>query len=165
MQETEYMIEVRSNIVIQTKFYPSEITQDQSLVCIITHPYSRWGGSMHNNVVIGVRNQLVEGGIPCITFNFRGVGKSTGVMGDGIKEQEDLIAVCDFAKKALQYSQIYIVGYSYGGLIALSIIEKLENIVGLTLISYPYGFVNHLAPNFSLEYPIQFIHGIAWQHL
>ncbi len=161
MQETEYMVSVSKKVIIQASFYTSKEITDLSLICVITHPYSLWGGSMNNNVVVGVRNQLVKSGLPCITFNFRGVGKSTGAMGDGTKEQNDLIAICDFAQKTLQYMEIFIVGYSYGGLIALSTAEKLSNIRGMSLISYPVGFVKHLAPRFSLEFPIHFIHGMS----
>lgn len=135
------------------------MVKEDPILCIITHPYSLWGGSMHNNVVVGVRNQLVKGAYPCITFNFRGVGKSTGSMENGIAEQEDLIAVCNYAHNNLNYSQIFIVGYSYGGLISLSTAKKIDRIVGMALISYPTGFVKQLMPDFELKFPILFIHG------
>ena len=165
MQENEYMVSLdppSEKITLQSCLYtPKEVKEDKDnpILCIITHPYSLWGGSMYNNVVVGVRKQLVKEGFHCIAFNFRGVGKSTGNMGDGTEEQEDLIAICDFARKQLRYTKIFIIGYSYGGLVSLAVASDLGEIKGMCLISYPTGFVDHLAPDFNLEIPILLIHG------
>ena len=94
-----------------------------------------------------------------MTFNFRGVEKSSGRMGDGTEEQNDLLAICNYAQNQLKYSQIFIIGYSYGGLISLSTARKLKKIVGMTLISYPMGFTEHLTPDYDVNFPILFIHG------
>jgi alpha/beta superfamily hydrolase len=159
MQEIEFMVNVSKDIKIQSSLYRETNQKSDSILCIITHPYSLWGGSMHNNVVIGVRNQLVKGGYHCIAFNFRGVGKSTGIMGDGIGEQEDLIAVCNHSRDKLHYFRIVIVGYSYGGLIGLSAAKNLGKLEGMVLISYPSGFVKHLLPDFTVKFPLLFVHG------
>lgn len=159
MHKTEFMVKVSNDVNIQAILYSSAEEDNKSIVCIITHPYSRWGGSMQNNVVVGARNQLVKGGFPCITFNFRGVGNSTGSMGDGIQEKDDLIAVCNYTRDNFSYSQIFIVGYSYGGLVSLSAAKELGEIAGMCLISYPIGFISHIHPDFDVSFPMLFIHG------
>jgi len=160
MQTTDYMIKVATNegmIELESVLYAPN--QAKSIVCIITHPYSLWGGSMSNNVVVGVRIQLLKGKYPCVTFNFRGVGKSSGVRGKGIEEQKDFISVCDFCLNKLKFSQLFIVGYSFGGLVSLAASDRLKNIIGMALISYPRGFLDYADPNYNPEFPILLIHG------
>ena len=159
MQESDFSVKISPSIMLQTSLYTLKKEEKSAIVCIITHPYSLWGGSKQNNVVIGVRNELVKSGYDCITFNFRGVGRSTGTIGDGVDEQEDISEIVKFAREQLQYSQILVIGYSYGGLISLSAAKRLGDLIGMILISYPTGFVNHLPPDFTVEFPLQFIHG------
>ncbi|TFG20826.1 MAG: alpha/beta fold hydrolase [Promethearchaeota archaeon] len=159
MHKTDFMVKVSDEVRIQASLYASREKEKGSIACIITHPYSQWGGNMQNNVVIGVRNQLVKEGFPCVTFNFRGVGKSTGSMGDGTQEKEDLIGVCNYTRNILHLTQIIIIGYSYGALISLSAMKELGELICMCLISYPSGFVPHLSPEFDVGIPILFIHG------
>ena len=159
MHKADFMVKVSSEVSIQASLFTSTEKENFSIACIITHPYSQWGGNMQNNVVVGIRNQLAIEGFPCITFNFRGVGKSTGSMGDGTQERKDLIAVCNYARTNLNYPQIFIIGYSYGGLISLSVVKELGEITGMCLISYPIGFVPHMSPEFDVNFPLLFIHG------
>ena len=161
MHEEEYFIPVSKDVMIQSCLYTSDQQAMNSTLCIVTHPYSKWGGSMHNNVVVGIRNQLVKEGFHCVTFNFRGVGRSSGIMGDGTPEQEDLLAVYNYYRSLNKYLRIYLIGYSYGGLISLSAAKQLENLEGMVLISYPVGFVRHLYPDFSISIPLLFIHGVS----
>ncbi len=160
MHEMEYFIPVSKDVKIQSCLYTTDRQSKKSTLCIVTHPYSKWGGSMHNNVVVGVRNQLVKEGFHCVTFNFRGVGRSSGSMGDGTPEQEDLLAVYNYYCTFNKYSKICLIGYSYGGLICLSIANRLVHLDGMALISYPVDFVPHLSPDFSISFPLLFIHGI-----
>lgn len=160
MQAIDFMVKVvtkEGEIELESALFVP--IQAKSIVCIITHPYSLWGGSMDNNVVVGVRKELLTANYPCVTFNFRGVGKSSGVMGKGIEEQEDLIAVCDFCLNTLKFSQIFIVGYSFGGLVSLAASDRLKNIKGMALISYPSGFLDTIEPKYDSGFPILLIHG------
>ena len=97
----EYLVENnKENISIQTIIYTNKnsIRENKYLdLCIvILHPHPLYGGQMRNNVVQAIKNALIEKGICCATFNFRGVDKSTGEFGDGYGEQEDLINVSNF---------------------------------------------------------------------
>jgi alpha/beta superfamily hydrolase len=114
---------------------------------------------MHNNVVVGVRNYLVKQGYSCITFNFRGVGKSTGAIGNGSQEIEDMKAIYKYTKNKSEYKHILVVGYSYGGLISLAAAPGMKELDGMCLISYPSGFVKHLRPVYTISFPLLFIHG------
>ncbi|MBN2154757.1 MAG: alpha/beta fold hydrolase [Candidatus Lokiarchaeota archaeon] len=162
MHTDEFMVKVHSdteNILIEARLFLIDKNRDYPIVCVICHPYSQWGGSMNNNLVVGVRNQLVKSGYPCITFNFRGVGKSTGKMGTGVEEQQDLQAICTYAQKIFHFTSLFLIGYSYGGLICLSSALHIENLTGMSLISYPIGFVPHIQPDYEIDVPLLFLHG------
>ena len=88
---------------------------------VICHPHPRYGGDMHNNVVMGVAGKLLENGIAVFRFNFRGVGNSEGTITGGVGEVQDAIeAVANLAlQDDVDGSRIGIIGYSFGASIAL----------------------------------------------
>ncbi len=63
---------------------------------VICHPHPLFGGNMHNNVVRAVRKSLLERGMVCLRFNFRGTGQSWGTHGNGVDEVQDVVAAVDF---------------------------------------------------------------------
>jgi hypothetical protein len=82
-----------------------------------------------------------------LRFNFRGVGRSEGEYGDGIKEQEDTRAALEFLlqRDEIDPNRIALTGYSFGafvGLAALHNNEKIKALVGvsppLTLFEFNY---------------------------
>src|SRR5215472_13686753 len=66
---------------------------------IICHPHSQHGGTMHNKVVTIVERSLRELGLATVTFNFRGVGDSTGRYDDGRGETDDLLAIAAWVRQ------------------------------------------------------------------
>ena len=63
---------------------------------VITHPHPLFGGDMANNVVLIAVRALAARGMSALRFNFRGVGRSTGVYGGGVDEMEDVAAALSF---------------------------------------------------------------------
>lgn len=106
---------------------------------IVCHPHSLYGGEMHNNVVIGVCTNLVKNQIAALRFNFRGVGRSEGEYGDGIKEQEDTKAALEFLlqRKEIAANRITLTGYSFGAYVGLAALHNNEKIKALIGISPP----------------------------
>jgi uncharacterized protein len=104
---------------------------------VICHPHPLYGGDMDNPVV--VRVQEVCGGLDLTTlrFNFRGVGGSTGVHGDGVAEQEDARAALDALEKAGGAAPLAIVGYSFGARIAAAIAQHDTRLAAVGLIAPP----------------------------
>ena len=78
---------------------------------------------MNNNVVIGVGNCLVKKGFAVLRFNFRGVGRSEGTFDEGNGEQDDARVCLKFLleREEIDPERIGLVGYSFGGMIALSV--------------------------------------------
>jgi len=89
---------------------------------VLCHPHPLYGGDMDNNVVVAVKKALVKEQIACLRFNFRGVGLSQGSFANGIGEQDDAGAAISLLKcqEEIDADRVGIMGYSFGGMVALS---------------------------------------------
>lgn len=102
---------------------------------------------MDNNVVISLFNYLKNKGFSVFRFNFSGVGFSSGKTSwTGKAEQDDLVNVAKYATKVVgtNNARVFVIGYSYGSMIACSVIERLRaslSLAGVVSISYPYSVV------------------------
>jgi len=92
---------------------------------------------MHNNVVVAVCRELAGNSVAAFRFNFRGVGNSGGRFGEGITEQEDVIAALDFVLSAngIDTVRIGLAGYSFGAGVALPVAVQDERVGCLALVS------------------------------
>ncbi len=104
---------------------------------IVCHPHPLFGGNMSNNIVFGICQSLAQKSIAALRFNFRGVGKSGGVFGEGIGEQEDVKAALAFVLSTANIDQkrIGLAGYSFGASVALPVAVQDERIKLLALVS------------------------------
>ena len=91
---------------------------------VIAHPHPQFGGDMENNVVVGVFEGLAARGRAALRFNFRGVGRSGGTLGEG--EAEDIEAATEVLAKAAGRARrdIAIVGYSFGAAIGAACVAR-----------------------------------------
>ena len=92
---------------------------------------------MSNNVVFAICRALVSQSIAAFRFNFRGAGNSGGKFGGGIAEQADTKAALDFVSSApkIDDEKIGLVGYSFGGGVALPVALEDERVNLLTLVA------------------------------
>ena len=104
---------------------------------VMCHPHPLFGGSMSNNIVLGVCQALVQDSIAAFRFNFRGVGGSQGVFDGGVGEQEDVRAALTFISslEGIGPGRIGLAGYSFGAGIALSVAPQDGRVQSLALIS------------------------------
>lgn len=88
---------------------------------VLCHPHPLYGGDMENNVILAASRALTKRGIAALRFNFRGVGKSQGTYSGGPGEQEDARAALAWltGRKETDPARTGIMGYSFGGMIAL----------------------------------------------
>jgi uncharacterized protein len=107
---------------------------------LITHPHPLYGGSMDNNVVWTARQAAASLGWSALRFNFRGVGRSTGSYGDGVKEAEDVAAALAFLQGCAA-GPYYVIGYSFGAAVAARAMLAGLAADGLVLISPPVAFM------------------------
>jgi alpha/beta superfamily hydrolase len=93
---------------------------------VICHPHSLMGGSMYNNVVEAIQESFAAENISTLRFNFRGVGGSTGVYGEGLGEKEDIFAVSEYLKKQ-GLKELFFAGYSFGAWVGSKILAENNN--------------------------------------
>lgn len=86
---------------------------------VICHPHPLHGGAMTNKVVYMIASTFNLLGVGTVRFNFRGVGKSTGVFDNGLGETDDLRAVVDWLTIDYAPSELWLAGFSFGGYVAL----------------------------------------------
>jgi len=117
------------------------VQNSDSKAVIITHPHSLYGGDMHNSVVYLIHKAYSEKGFSTLRFNFRGVGNSSGTFDDGIGEQNDLKAACDFLS-AKGFQAIDLAGYSFGSWVGASLACQNDLFNRVVLVSPPVSFMD-----------------------
>lgn len=103
---------------------PAEI--DVRGAVVLAHPHPLHGGDRFNPVVSTLFEELPTRGFHALRFDFRGVNSSEGRYDDGVGERLDIAAGVDFASYLVDVErddEIWIVGYSFGAAVGLSVIE------------------------------------------
>ena len=107
---------------------------------VIGHPHPLYGGDMHNPVVVRAAEVAQGLGLATLRFNFRGVGASTGVHGEGKSEQDDVLAALDvLAGRLPGSSQVGLAGYSFGSWVSARVVAAGRDLPALALIAPPLG--------------------------
>jgi alpha/beta superfamily hydrolase len=115
-------------------------------VALVLHPHPLGGGTMHNKVVFRAAAALNDAGLTVLRFNFRGVGKSTGVHDDGRGEQDDVRAGLDYLSQQYPGQRITLCGFSFGARVGLDVgihDPRVEYLIGIgtPLDKYDFGFL------------------------
>ena len=135
MREEKIFIK-NGNLMLESLF--GRASEEKAVV--ICHPHSLMGGSMYNNVVEAIQEAFAAESYSTLRFNFRGVGASTGVYDEGVGEQEDILAVCDYLKET-GMTKIYFAGYSFGAWVGSKVIaENDKNFFLNILVSPPIDY-------------------------
>jgi alpha/beta superfamily hydrolase len=89
---------------------------------VLCHPHPLMGGSMEDSRIVTISKAAFAAGINTLRFNFRGVGQSQGRFGQGIGEIQDIITAMNYLRNHAytDSSRIALLGYSFGGSIALA---------------------------------------------
>ena len=104
---------------------------------VVCHPHSLYGGNMFNNVVASICGAVSQQGIAAFRFNFRGVDESGGQFGGGVAERDDIKAALEFVASGekIDAGKVGLVGYSFGGSVALPVALEEEHVRYLALVS------------------------------
>ena len=142
------------------KCHPNPNNDKNNIGIIVCHPHPQYGGTMAFPVVRMLYKAFGNLGYPSLRFNFRGVGNSDGISGDGAGEREDLISVCKFLLNGkFGVKRLLIIGYSFGATIGASIVGEFDEIVGYVAISYPFSFIPQFISQAKVNKPKFFIIG------
>jgi hypothetical protein len=88
-------------------------------VIVLCHPHPQHGGTMRAPLLGAIAKHAVSEGYDVVRFNFRGVGESTGVHGDGREELHDISAAMSFAS-SLDIPVAGMAGWSFGAAVCLN---------------------------------------------
>lgn len=116
--------------------------QRRGLAIVLVHPYSVLGGCQ--GLLKGIASGLASKGYISVTFDMRGVGRSTGRPSiTGFSEVKDVVSVCRWVcdHSDLQVNRILLVGSSAGAPISGSAVDQIEEVVGYVSIGYPFGLM------------------------
>ena len=106
---------------------------------VLCHPHPQRGGTMRSLVISVLFQELSAAGYPCLRFNFRGVEGSEGTHTKGEHEPLDVIAAIDTLVAAVPAVPIALVGWSFGGDIALAVTDP--RLAGWVAIAPPLRFL------------------------
>jgi len=110
---------------------------------ILCHPHPVYGGTMDNRIVYRAAKAAARAGFAALRFNFRGVGKSTGLYDNGLGEKEDVAAAIDWVEKKYPGKPLAIIGYSFGSWVGLQVgcpDPRIRAIIGIGLPLDLYSF-------------------------
>lgn len=140
MVEVEKIFISNNKIKLEAEYFQSKLDKDKPIV-LIFHPHPQFGGNMFNNVVSAIFKILIKNNISCLRFNFRAVGRSTGIHSSGIGELSDAKICIDFLINEKNFNKIILCGYSYGAAIGCSAVNHSNKIIGYIAISFPWDFM------------------------
>ena len=132
---------------IEGKYYQAE--NPNSPAALILHPHSLHGGTMNNKVVHTIANTFIRNKFSVLCFNFRGVGKSSGVFDHGVGELLDAATALDWLQNNNPSASTYwVAGFSFGAWIGLQLLMRRPEIGGFVAVAPPvslYDF-NFISP-------------------
>ena len=121
---------------IEGRYHKSE--RPNAPIALILHPDPNFGGTMNNKVVYSLYSCFKDLGFSVLRFNFRGVGRSQGVFGDGLGELSDATVALDWLQSMNpDAKQCWIAGYSFGAWIGLQLLMRRPDINNFIAVSPP----------------------------
>jgi len=130
--------------------------RDRCEAVLLLSPHPNFAGTMENNVIRELVRTFAKAGYGVLRFNYPGVGASTINLPAGISsfdyweavEQEQnftaallpSLAAFDFLCRSLgtAMTAAHLIGYSFGGIIALLLSKQRQRIESVTAISMPW---------------------------
>ncbi|MHA1772442.1 MAG: alpha/beta hydrolase [Candidatus Thorarchaeota archaeon] len=132
-----------------------------SCAALILHPHPLYGGTMDDLVTTRVERVLLDAGLIIMRFNFRAAEPGTSYVGVTGAIDDTLVAL-DVLRKEAHVDNVGVIGYSFGGSVALHI-AALREVLFLITLSASYdiaaevvSFDEHLS---SITCPTLLIHG------
>ncbi len=131
-------------------FFPSDGIQLEGLLgiqealsnkkgMVLCHPHPQFGGNMYNTVITTAVEVAQKEGYSTLRFNFRGVRRSGGQYGEGIKEQEDVKSAIDYLCLKLegQLNSLILLGYSFGAMTGIPVAVNDRRVTGMVMVAPP----------------------------
>jgi uncharacterized protein len=107
------------------------------LASVVCHPHPLGQGTMHNKVVFAIAKALNAAGVPALRFNFRGVGRSTGMYDNGRGEADDVRAALNWLTQRYPATPLLVAGFSFGAWVGLPVGCKDDRVAQLIGVGIP----------------------------
>jgi hypothetical protein len=133
--EEERVVFESEGLAIEGLYAPGEGSKG----VVVTHPHSRMGGSMADNVVDALASAFHDNGYATLKFNFRGVGRSEGSFDEGVGEENDVKGAIAFLKEKGSNS-IVLAGYSFGAWVNSKVLAGNDDLSDVVMVSPPVDF-------------------------
>ena len=133
--------------------YEEDILSPPSVLLCSPHPHL--GGDMENNVITALGSVMAENGFATLRFNYRGVGSSESKLGNIAEVYEyweailnnddcsdaivDATSAANYLETTVGTKKIFIVGYSFGAIVAMMLSVENTDVRAFTAISTPFG--------------------------
>ncbi len=131
---------------LEGKYYQCE--ERGAPVALILHPHPLHGGTMNNEIVYNLFHIFVRQKFSVLRFNFRGIGKSSGIFDQGVGELLDAADALDWLEaNNPEASGCWIGGFAFGSWIALQLLMRRPEISGFVCVSpsveaYDFSFLS-----------------------
>jgi uncharacterized protein len=131
---------------LEGKYYHSEVPG--APIALVIHPHPLHGGTMDNEIVYNLFHIFVQQGFSVLRFNFRGVGKSTGIFDHGVGELMDAADALDWLQtRSPEASRCWIAGFAFGSWISFQLLMRRPEISGFVCVApsveaYDFGFLS-----------------------
>lgn len=109
-------IGVSSSVELEARWDLPETIERGVVLC---HPHPLHRGTMHVPLLEAITDDLVKRSVAVLRFNFRGVGRSTGIHDNGLAEIDDVAAAVEHAHNTYPELTFGIAGWSFGAAAAL----------------------------------------------
>ncbi|HDR15861.1 MAG TPA: alpha/beta hydrolase [Desulfobacteraceae bacterium] len=112
-----------------------------SRAVVVTHPHPLYGGDMYNDVVETVSQAYKRNNFTTMRFNFRGVGRSSGLYDHGAGERDDVVRALGYLMD-LEKSELHLAGYSFGAWVNGMALRLTSDVACAVMVSPPVGFLD-----------------------
>jgi alpha/beta superfamily hydrolase len=109
-------ITVNSSVELEAQWDLPETIERGVVLC---HPHPLHRGTMNVPLLEAIAADLVNRSVAVLRFNFRGVGRSTGVHDGGLAEIDDVAAAVAHAGETYPDLEFGVAGWSFGATAAL----------------------------------------------
>ena len=109
-------IRVSSSVELESRWDVPDTPERGVVLC---HPHPLHTGTMNVPLLVAITQDLLTRSVAVLRFNFRGVGRSTGIHDGGIAEIDDVAAAVSHAHDRFPNLDFGVAGWSFGAAAAL----------------------------------------------
>jgi len=105
---------------------------------VICHPHPLFGGALSNKVTYQLASCALKAGFHAARFNFRGVGKSSGVHDEGRGETDDTLTIVEWMRERLPGAGLLLMGFSFGAFVSIKAASRARPQLQVS-VAPPFG--------------------------